>query len=169
MPSPATTQTDVILPMRNYDMQQIIQRTKTYEFRRYKLNSSVQRVWFYLNAPHSHIAYICEIDPARTRNHGDERLPEDGLGNSEFNARHKDWEGFDYAYRIRSVRKLREPIGLQCMMKVYGMACAPRGRVYVPENIFAAVRWSDQDVVWSVSDNAESTEHGPSGKMPNNH
>ena len=155
--------------MRNYDMQQIIQRTKTYEFRRYKLNSSVQRVWFYLNAPHSHIAYICEIDPARTRNHGDERLPEDGLGNSEFNARHKDWEGFDYAYRIRSVRKLREPIGLQCMMKVYGMACAPRGRVYVPENIFAAVRWSDQDVVWSVSDNAESTEHGPSGKMPNNH
>ncbi|KAI3609846.1 kinesin domain-containing protein [Moniliophthora roreri] len=44
--------------------------------------------------------YICEIDPARTRYLGDEPLPEDGLGNAEYNA---DWDRYDYASRIRNV------------------------------------------------------------------
>ena len=31
---------------------------------------------------------------------------DDRLGNKEFNEQHKDWEGYDHAYRVRSVWKL---------------------------------------------------------------
>jgi hypothetical protein len=111
-----------------------------------------------LNAPHSHIAYICEIDPARTRNPGDELLAEDGLGNKEFNERHKDMEGYDYAYRIRSVWKLKQPIGLQRMKTVFGVRAAPRGLIYVPATILAHVRWNEQEMLWSTRNEAISTE-----------
>ncbi|KAI0729083.1 hypothetical protein C8Q72DRAFT_344505 [Fomitopsis betulina] len=43
---------DVILAMTDDCMQQIIRREKTYEFRKYMLNASVKRVWFYLKAPY---------------------------------------------------------------------------------------------------------------------
>lgn len=126
-------------------MQQIIRGEKNYEFRRYLIASSVQRVWFYLNAPLSHIGYIYEIDPARTRHEGDIPLVEDGLGNKEFNQRHKDWDRYDYAYRLLSVYKLRKPIGLQDFKSRYGAKGAPRGLVYVPDGILKDVMWSDQE------------------------
>ncbi|EPQ51366.1 hypothetical protein GLOTRDRAFT_108245 [Gloeophyllum trabeum ATCC 11539] len=136
------SRTDAILPMTDEYMEQIVRKEKTYEFRRYRINPSVQRVWFYVNAPFSHIAYICEIDPARTRNEGDEPLPENGLGNREFNERHKDWEGYDYAYGVRSVRKLREVIPLKRMQSDFGVRCAPRGLIYTPTKILAEVPWT---------------------------
>jgi hypothetical protein len=139
-------------------MQQIVSQTKNYEYRRYRIDTSVLRVWFYVNAPYSHIAYICEIDPARTRNPGDEPLVEDGLGNKKFNERHKDWEGNDYAYRIRSVWKLQQPIGLQRMKTVFGVKAAPRGLIYVPATILAHVRWNEQEMLWSTWNEAIPTE-----------
>jgi predicted transcriptional regulator len=126
-------------------MQQIIRGEKNYEFRRYLISPSVKRVWFYLNAPLSHISYICVIDPARTRKEGDIPLIEDGLGNKEFNERHKDWDCSDFAYRVRSVYKLRKPIGLQEFKSRYGMKAAPRGLVYVPDSILKDVIWSAQE------------------------
>ena len=79
-------------------------------------------------SPMSSIEYICEINPTRTRKPEDEPFPEDGLGN---NIRRKDWDRFDYAYRVRSVRRLKESIRLTEMKKVYGMKIAPRSLVYV--------------------------------------
>ena len=139
-------------------MQQIVSQTKNYEYRRYRIDTSVLRVWFYLNAPHSHIAYICEIDPACTRNPGDDPLVEDGLGNKEFNERHKDLEGYDYAYRIRSVWKLKQPIGLQRMKTAFGVKAAPRGLIYVPATILAHVRWDEQEMLWSTCNEVIPTE-----------
>src|ERR1700761_2474583 len=115
--------------MTNDYMQRIVRKEKTYEFRRYKISPSVKRIWFYLNAPRSAIAYVCEIDPARTRNAGDSPLPEDGIGNYEFNIRHRDWERYDYAYRVWSVRVLVKPIDLRTMRERYNMKGAPRGLV----------------------------------------
>jgi predicted transcriptional regulator len=146
-------------------MQQIVNQTKNYEFRRYRIDPSVLRVWFYLNAPHSHIAYICEIDPARTRNPGDEPLIEDGLGNKEFNERHKDWAGYDYAYRIRSVWKLNTPIGLDRMKTMFGMKGPPRGLVYTPATILGQVRWNEQEMIWSIGSDVILKENMPSGMM----
>ena len=139
-------------------MQQIVRREKNYEFRRYEIAPSVRRIWFYLNAPISSIVYICEIYPARTRKPGDEPLPEDGLGNHEYNTRHKDWDGFDYAYRIRSVRRLKESIRLKEMKEVYGMKSAPRSLVYVPSIMSKTMRWDEQTVLWEDANIMLQTE-----------
>ncbi|KAJ7271177.1 hypothetical protein C8J57DRAFT_1320979 [Mycena rebaudengoi] len=126
---------DAILPMMNDYMQNIVLKEKNYEFRRYLISPSVQRIWFYLNAPHSHIAYICQIEPARTRNPGDPPLAEDGLGNAEFNTqRDGEWERYDYAYRILSVWKIKQPIGVKMMKEKYDMA--------------SDVAWEQQECVW---------------------
>ncbi|KAI9783097.1 MAG: hypothetical protein M1839_004266 [Geoglossum umbratile] len=90
------------------------------------------------------IKYICEISPPRTRNHGDEPLEEDGIGNKEFNSRHKDWIGYDYAYKINSVYEVRNPISLKEMISTYGLRSAPRGIVFVPESIKEVVVWDQQ-------------------------
>ncbi|GJE98322.1 hypothetical protein PsYK624_145500 [Phanerochaete sordida] len=82
--------TDAVFPIANDYMQRIVCQAKTYEFRRYGIAASVKRVWFDLNAPFSHIAYVSEIDPARTRNPGDEPLDSMGLVTKEFNERHRD-------------------------------------------------------------------------------
>ena len=149
---------DAILPMTNDYMQQIVRREKNYEFRRYEIAPSVKRIWFYLNAPISSIVYICEIDPARTRKPGDEPLPEDGLGNHEYNTRHEDWDRFDYAYRIRSVRQLKASIHLKEMKEAYGMKSAPRSLVYVPSMLSKAVRWDEQAVRWEGANMMLQTE-----------
>ncbi|KAF7366704.1 hypothetical protein MSAN_00928500 [Mycena sanguinolenta] len=134
-------------------MQNIVRQEKNFEFRRYRISDSVQRIWFYLNAPFSHVAYICEIDPARTRNSGDPPLPEDGIGNAEFNTeRGGEWERYDYAYRIRSVWRIKEPIGLKTMKEKYGVKGAPRALVYVPELMASEVVWDQQECVWGRTD-----------------
>ena len=116
-------------------MGQIVSGEKTYEFRKSRIRSSVERIWFYLNAPYSQIKYVCEIDPPRTRNPGDKPLEEGPLGNKEYNERHKDWNGYDYAYRIRSVYELRTPITLKMMRDKYGFKSAPRSIVFVKDDM----------------------------------
>ena len=145
-----STSTDAILPMTADYMEQIVRREKTYEFRRYLISSCVQRIWFYLNAPHSHIRYICAIDPARTRNAEDEPLPEDGAGNHEFNTRHEDWDKYDYAYRILDVREISPPIPLSDLKAIYGMKGAPRGLVYVPPTLVNGCKVEEQQLLWSA-------------------
>ena len=131
--------------MREPYMQQIVSGAKNHKFRRYRLKSSVQRIWFYRTAPYSSIEYICEISPARTRNPGDTTLVEDGLGNREFNSRDKDWEGYDFAYKILSIYKLDKPITLKELRTTYGFKSAPRGQVYVALSLSKGVDWQAQE------------------------
>lgn len=139
--------TDVILPMQDPYMTQIIDGTKNYEFRKYCLKSSVKRIWFYRTAPHSSITHVCETLLARTRNPGDTPLDEDGLGNAEFNNRHKDWDSYDFAYKILSVCELRWPITLSEMKEKHGFRMAPRGLVYLPKSINDSIDLKDQKLV----------------------
>ncbi|KAJ7096490.1 hypothetical protein C8R43DRAFT_264088 [Mycena crocata] len=146
---------DAIRPMTDNYMQNIVRRGNDHEFRRYRISASVQRIWLYLNAPFSH----CEIDPARTRNPGDPPLTGEGIGNAEFNTeRGGEWERYDYAYRIRSVWKIKEPISLKAMEERYGLKGAPRGLVYVPELMASEVRWEEQECVWSEATEMEDSE-----------
>lgn len=135
MPRTNNLTTDVILPMQDPYMSQIVNGTKNYEFRKYCLKPSVKRIWFYRTAPHSALAHICEILPARTRNPGDAPLEENGSGNAEFNNRHKDWDGYDFAYKIVSVYELRKSISLAVMRGEYRFKAAPRGLVYLPQSV----------------------------------
>ena len=139
-----TRKCDAILPMREPYMQQIVTVEKTYEFRKYCLQQSVKRIWFYSTAPQSSIEYICEILPAETRNSGDLALEEDGLGNKEFNTRHKDWEGYNFAYKILSVYRIESPITLQDLKNDHGMKSPPRGLVYTPPSLLELVEWQKQ-------------------------
>ncbi|KAI1918102.1 hypothetical protein LOZ53_001176 [Ophidiomyces ophidiicola] len=136
--------TDVILPMQDPYMSQIIDGTKTYEFRKYCLKRSVRRIWFYRTAPHSSITHVCEILPARTRNPGDAPLEEDGLGNMEFNNRHKDWDGYDFAYKIVSVYAIKQPLSLSNLREHHGFKSAPRGLVYLPNSVSHEIDWRKQ-------------------------
>jgi predicted transcriptional regulator len=142
--SPTVEQTDAILPMQEPYMQQIVTGEKTYEFRKYCLRQSIRRIWFYRTAPYSSLDYVCEMLPARTRNLGDQPLKEEGLGNKEFNTRHKDWEGDDFAYKILSVYKLRTPIPLSELKSTHGFKGAPRGLVYTPQSLLESVDWEQQ-------------------------
>lgn len=139
-----TSPTDAILAMQEPYMQQIVTGEKTYEFRKYCLKHSIRRIWFYRTAPFSSIEYICEILPARTRNVGDPALDEVRLGNKEFNTRHKDWEGYDFAYKILSVHKLDKPVTLDHLKTIHGIGSAPRGLVYVPQSLKEHVNWQEQ-------------------------
>jgi predicted transcriptional regulator len=142
----ASPPTDAILAINDPYMMQIVNGEKNYEFRKYQIAPSVERIWFYRTAPHSCLEYICEIDPGATRGHEDNvPLPENGSGNSEFNEFHKDWEGYDWAYRIRSVFKIKEPVTLEVMRDRFGFKSAPRGLVYVPSNIKANIPWEEQE------------------------
>lgn len=140
----SSIKSDVILPIQEPYMQQIVTGEKTYEFRKYCLKQSIERIWFYRTAPYSSIEYICEILPAKTRNPGDLALEEDGIGNKEFNTRHKDWEGYDFAYKILSVYKLDMPITLKDLKNDHGIRSAPRGLVYAPPSLMALVQWQKQ-------------------------
>ena len=133
--------------MRQPYMQQIVDGEKTYEFRKYCLKPSVKRIWFYSTAPQSSIEYLCEILPATTRNPGDLPLEENGLGNKEFNTRHKDWDGYDFAYKILSVRRIEEPITLKNLKDDHGMKSAPQGMVYTPLSLMELVDWQKQSKV----------------------
>lgn len=123
--------TDIVLPMNQPYMGQIVSGLKTFEFRKYRIPQNIKRVWFYVTAPESRISHICEIDVPRTRNAGDAPLPLIGLGNKEYNDRHPDWNGYDYAYEIKSVYELAVPLELKVMKEKYGWKGAPRGLVYV--------------------------------------
>ena len=117
---------------------------KTFEFRKYRISQNVKRVWFYVTAPESRISHICEIDGARTRTASDEPLPQTGLGNKEFNERHIDWVGYDYAYKIKSVYELKKPLTLNIMKEKYGWKSAPRGLVYVSSELIRAIPLEEQ-------------------------
>jgi hypothetical protein len=108
------------------------------------ISITVKRIWFFSTAPQSSIEYVCEILPAKTRNPGDLALEEDGLGNKEFNTRHKGWEGYDFAYKILSVYRIENPITLNDLRNDHGMESAPRGLVYVPSSLLESVEWQRQ-------------------------
>lgn len=129
-------------------MQQIVDGEKNYEFRKYCMESSVKRVWFYRTAPHSSVEFVCEILPAATRKPGDTPLEENGLGNREFNTRHKDWSGYDFAYKIQSVYHLDSPVTLAQLRREHGIKSAPRGPVYVPMSLLRVVKWHEHKKIW---------------------
>lgn len=139
--------TDAILPMHERFMDEIVAGGKNYEFRHYRIRTSVRRLWFYCTAPSSAIKYICEIDPARTRNPGDPPLDLDGRGNLEFNTRAKGWEKDEFAYKIRSIYLVEPPVTLADMKSTYGMKIAPQGLVFVPASMAAAVVWDKQKML----------------------
>lgn len=142
----------------------IVSRTKSHEFRKVRYPPTLRRIWFYETAPISAIRYICDVGspvvrppkhnlppasssaPSRGRRNF---LPEDGsTGNSDYNAYHPDYAGYDYAYPILSCTKLAVPVDLARMKDTFGIKGAPRGMVFVPDAMREAVELQEQEKVW---------------------
>ena len=127
--------TDIILSMQpDPYIPQILQGQKTHEFRKYPLPESTRRVWMYITAPVSAIKYICTIGPATVRGAG-VALPENGIGNVEFNSRGGGWKHGGYAYELLDVCELPHEIGLPELKQKYGLKGPPRRWLYLPEKI----------------------------------
>lgn len=148
----ANPQTDLLLsiniPTANY-MHQIVIREKDHEFRKYRYPSTVARIWFYENAPVSAVTYICDVDQARTRTASDKPLETTGVGNAEFNAFHPDFQKYEFAYRIRSCRRLKTPIPLDVLQSRYGFEKAPRGVLFATEQMIKDHPVEEQPLLWS--------------------
>jgi hypothetical protein len=72
-----------------------------------------------------------------------------GLGNKEFNERHVDWEGYDFAYEILSVYELKDPITLDILRERCGWKGASRGLVYASAEMRNDFPLKDQKIVRS--------------------
>ena len=125
----------------------IVNRQKTYEFRKKRYPITVQRFWFYETAPTSAITHICEVLPAHKRIGKPISNPLDRIGIDKYNQYHPNFKG--YAYRVTSCYKIHQPIELEEMKEVYGFGAAPRGFVNLPEKLAKAVKWDEQECVWS--------------------
>ena len=68
-------------------------------------------------------------------------LPENGLGNAEYNRRDKDYEGYDYAYEILSVYQIDKAIPMAELRAQYGLKSAPRGLIYTPDLMTNTIAW----------------------------
>lgn len=140
--------TDVIMAMREPYMTDIAEGRKKFEFRKYRL-STAKRIWFYQTSPHQCIRYVCDVGPVRTRQPGDEPLPEGpGMdGNYEFNHHDKEWYGYDFAYEILDIHELKYPITLEELEQHHGLKSAPRGWMYTPASLLAAADLTQQNRV----------------------
>lgn len=132
--------TDVIMAMREPYMTDIVEGRKRFEFRKYRLLEA-KRIWFYQTSPDQCIQYVCDVGPARTRQPGDEPLPEGpGIdGNYEFNHHDAAWAGYDFAYEILGIRMLKRPITLQDLKQHHGLKSAPRSWMYAPESLLTII------------------------------
>lgn len=153
----AVDKTDIILalshtPTEDY-MAQMVARTKTHEFRKLRYPDTVRRMWFYETAPVSAITHVCEFVLGSARPAASEpttawHLPTGGIGNAEFNSYHLDWEGYNFAYEIKSCTRLRVPVTLATLKEEYGFKSAPRGMAYVPSQLKADVQLDEQERLW---------------------
>jgi len=127
----------------------IVDQRKNYEFRSRLYPLTVVRIWFYETAPTSALTFICEVDPGLARDPSNP-LPLDGHRNKEFNEGiEPDWSRTLYAYKVRSCYKIRNPISLQELKKTYQYSGAPRGMVYITNQMMEDIIWHDQELMWS--------------------
>jgi len=57
------------------------------------------------------------------------------MGNKEFNERHSDWEGYEFAYEVMSVWELRRKVTARELKEKYGFKAVPRSLVYVTSRL----------------------------------
>lgn len=134
--SPPESPTDAVLSMHpDPYIPWILSGTKTHEFRRFRLPTSVRNLWLYTVSPVSAIQYRLVVAPYKSRDTG--VLPESGAGNREFN---RGSSGYQYGYEILEVWELDEPITLAEMRGTYGFRGPPRGVMYLPQRMKEAVK-----------------------------
>ena len=111
-----TSKSDIIVSFDEEYLAPVINQKKTYEFRSWRADPEVKRMWIYVNKPIQSLMYILEIDtPVEYPN----QIPNDNVYNELFNQGKKvKWK---FAYRIKHLYKLNEPIGMRELKTKYGI------------------------------------------------
>lgn len=125
---PISHRSDIIVSIYGEHVKRMVERTKTHEFRSWKMPESVHRVWVYITKPASELRYMFLMGPPRTRG----EIDDDGIGNVEFNQGKK--KAATYAYEVLQIYELNNPVSLETM-KQHGWPTAPQKYAYVPPAI----------------------------------
>ncbi|ORY61298.1 uncharacterized protein BCR38DRAFT_318794, partial [Pseudomassariella vexata] len=115
---------DIIISIYGNHVANMVNRTKTYEFRAWRIPESVHRVWIYMTKPDSILKYMCIFGPAKTEGEIDDK----GIGNADFNQGRK--KSAKYAYEVQQMYELNNPVPLERMRK-HGWPTAPQKYAYM--------------------------------------
>jgi len=136
---------DIIVSFDEEYLAPVISQKKTYEFRSWKTDPEVKRMWVYANKPLQSLMYILEVDtPVEYPN----QIPNDNSYNEMFNqGKNPKWK---FAYRIKHLYKLNEPIGMRELKTKYGIH-PPQKLTYVSKypqlvkNI--VISWANKNIL----------------------
>jgi len=107
---------DIIVSFDEEYLTPVISQKKTYDFRSWRADPEVKRMWVYATKPLQSLMYILEVDSPVEYPH---QIPNDNTYNEIFNQGKKDkWK---FAYRIKHLYKLNEPIGMRELKAKYGI------------------------------------------------
>ena len=99
---------DIIVSFDEEYLAPVISRKKTYEFRSWRADPEVKRIWLYVNRPIQSLMYILELDsPVEYP----KKIPNDNVYNEWFNNQGKETK-WKFAYRIKHLYKLNELISI---------------------------------------------------------
>ena len=109
-----TSKSDIIVSFDEEYLAPVINQKKTYEFRSWRADPEVKRMWIYVNKPVQSLMYIFEIgSPIEYPN----QIPNDNTYSELFNQGKKvKWK---FAYLIKHLYKLNEPISISELKEKY--------------------------------------------------
>ncbi|KAL2875010.1 hypothetical protein SGCOL_009854 [Colletotrichum sp. CLE4] len=116
--------TDIFISIHPEHMDAIVAGEKNHEFRNYRIPHTVTRMWLYITKPVAELRYMACISEARSPG----EIDEDGIGNADFN-QHKTSK---FAYHLKKVFQLNDPMPLQEMMGLDWLHGPPQKYNYVP-------------------------------------
>lgn len=118
--------TDVIMAIRPEFMSLIVRRQKNYDYRKYKLKTTITRIWFYEIEPINAITYLVITSHPREP---DQVQDSSGIGNDDFD---KGMKKSRFGYPIHELYQLAHPIH-QANIRDYG-------------------QWNGQGPLYSIND-----------------
>src|ERR1700675_1572445 len=123
---PSSKTTDIVVYIKPEFIALIIDRSKNHEYRKYRLEESIEHMWLLETGPNGKISIVITIGPAKTP--GQVNDPS-GLGNDDFDAGRKISK---YGYPILGARQLKTPITRYEAKNQFNFIF-PESRFYAPE------------------------------------
>lgn len=123
---PQTDRSDIIISVHPEQAEQITEGKRTHEFRNYRIPQTVGRIWIYITRPVCALKYMAPISVAKEP--GEIAHDDLAIGNVEFN----EGKGSQFAYELKQVYELNNPVSLARMKENGWMEEAPAKYVYIP-------------------------------------
>ncbi|KAI9061431.1 hypothetical protein FKP32DRAFT_944211 [Trametes sanguinea] len=130
--------TDVVISIKPEFTKLISERKKNYEYRKYRLKESVDRLWLYETAPTSAITYVMET--SRPKVPGEVNDPS-GIGNDDFD---KGLKQSKYGYPVTGLYRLKTPLSTSELKQRFDIA-VPQGWRYATKRLVDEIRLEDMD------------------------